>query len=99
MKKRKIFFYERRKVLYALLLCIACFLNVSLVMAQNVTVKGVVNDAYGPVIGANIVDKDNPTRAERKAMIKAGFLATLPFFLATVCAFVALMLLMTLWLG
>ena len=61
MKKRKIFFYERRKVLYALLLCIACFLNVSLVMAQNVTVKGVVNDAYGPVIGANIVDKDNPT--------------------------------------
>ena len=61
MKKRKIFFYERRKVLYALLLCIACFLNVSLVMAQNITVKGTVNDAYGPVIGANIVDKDYPS--------------------------------------
>ena len=62
MKKRKIFFYERRKVLYALLLCIACFLNVSLVNAQNqITVKGVVNDAFGPVIGANIVDKANPS--------------------------------------
>ncbi len=62
MKKRKILFYERRKVLYAMLLCIACFLNVSLVNAQNqITVKGVVNDAFGPVIGANIVDKANPS--------------------------------------
>lgn len=55
---------------------------------------------YNPnITDKNKTDKDNPTRAERKAIIKAGFLATLPFFLATVCAFVALMLLMTLWLG
>ncbi len=62
MTKRKTIFFERSKVFYTLLLCVACFLNIQWASAQNqITVKGVVNDAMGPVIGANIVEKDNPT--------------------------------------
>ena len=61
---------ERRKIssrvglnraLSALLVCMALMLNVSILDAQNATinVKGVVNDAMGPVIGASVVEKGN----------------------------------------
>lgn len=61
---------ERRKIssrvglnraLSALLVCMALMLNVSILDAQNATinVKGVVNDAMGPVVGASVVEKGN----------------------------------------
>ena len=59
---------ERRKIssraglnraLSALLVCIALMLNVSILDAQNsqVTVTGTVEDPFGPVIGASVVEK------------------------------------------
>lgn len=47
------------KGLYTLLICMVLLLNVQLLNARNSTinVKGVVNDAMGPVIGASIVEK------------------------------------------
>lgn len=59
---------ERRKIssraglnraLSALLVCIALMLNVSILDAQNsqVTVTGTIEDPFGPVIGASVVEK------------------------------------------
>jgi len=46
------------RVLSILAICMAFFLNVPFLNAQNaITVKGVVNDAMGPVIGASVVEK------------------------------------------
>lgn len=47
------------KVFYTLAICMALILNVQSANAQKTTinVKGVVNDAMGPVIGASIVEK------------------------------------------
>ncbi|MCD8182615.1 MAG: SusC/RagA family TonB-linked outer membrane protein [Bacteroides sp.] len=49
------------RVLFTLAICMALFLNVRYVGAQNrtINVKGVVNDAMGPVIGASVVEKEN----------------------------------------
>lgn len=49
------------RVLYTLAICMALILNVQFVNAQKTTinVRGVVNDAMGPVIGASIVEKGN----------------------------------------
>ncbi len=59
MEKRKISSMPfGSKVLSILAVCMALFLNVPFLNAQNaITVKGVVNDAMGPVIGASVVEK------------------------------------------
>lgn len=51
----------RLKVCVTLAVCMALLLNAPSLGAQNSTikVKGVVNDAMGPVIGASIVEKGN----------------------------------------
>ncbi|MBE6287074.1 MAG: TonB-dependent receptor [Mediterranea massiliensis] len=59
MEKRKISSMPTgSRVLSILAICMAFFLNVPFLNAQNaITVKGVVNDAMGPVIGASVVEK------------------------------------------
>lgn len=49
------------KVFYTLAICMALILSVQSANAQKtiINVKGVVNDAMGPVIGASIVEKGN----------------------------------------
>lgn len=61
MKKQRFFEELRLKVCVTLAVCMALLLNASFLGAQNSTikVKGVVNDAMGPVIGASIVEKGN----------------------------------------
>ncbi len=59
MEKRKISSMPfGSRVLSVLAICMALFLNVPFINAQDaITVKGVVNDALGPVIGASVVEK------------------------------------------
>ena len=61
MKKQRFFEELRLKVCVTLEVCMALLLNAPFLGAQNSTikVKGVVNDAMGPVIGASIVEKGN----------------------------------------
>lgn len=61
MKKQRFFEELRLKVCVTLVVCMALLLNAPSLGAQNSTikVKGVVNDAMGPVIGASIVEKGN----------------------------------------
>ena len=61
MKKQRFFEELRLKVCVTLAVCMALLLNAPFLGAQNSTikVKGVVNDAMGPVIGASIVEKGN----------------------------------------
>ncbi len=61
MKKQRFFEELRLKVCVTLAVCMALLLNTPFLGAQNSTikVKGVVNDAMGPVIGASIVEKGN----------------------------------------
>lgn len=61
MKKQRFFEELRLKVCVTLAVCMAFLLNAPSLGAQNSTikVKGVVNDAMGPVIGASIVEKGN----------------------------------------
>lgn len=61
MKKQRFFEELRLKVCVTLAVCMALLLNALFLGAQNSTikVKGVVNDAMGPVIGASIVEKGN----------------------------------------
>ena len=61
MKKQRFFEELRLKVCVTLAVCMALLLNALSLGAQNSTtkVKGVVNDAMGPVIGASIVEKGN----------------------------------------
>ena len=61
MKKQRLFEELRLKVCVTLAVCMALLLNAPFLGAQNSTikVKGVVNDAMGPVIGASIVEKGN----------------------------------------
>lgn len=61
MKKQRFFEELRLKVCVTLAVCMALLLNAPSLGAQNSTikVKGVVNDAMGPVIGASIVEKGN----------------------------------------
>ena len=58
MKKQRFFEELRLKVCVTLAVCMALLLNAPFLGAQNSTikVKGVVNDAMGPVIGASIVE-------------------------------------------
>lgn len=61
MKKQRFFEELRLKVCVTLAVCMTLLLNAPFLGAQNSTikVKGVVNDAMGPVIGASIVEKGN----------------------------------------
>lgn len=61
MKKQRFFEELRLKVCVTLAVCMALLLNAPSLGAQNSTIKlkGVVNDAMGPVIGASIVEKGN----------------------------------------
>lgn len=61
MKKQRFFEELKLKVCVTLAVCMALLLNAPFLGAQNSTikVKGVVNDAMGPVIGASIVEKGN----------------------------------------
>ena len=61
MKRQRFFEELRLKVCVTLAVCMALLLNAPSLGAQNSTikVKGVVNDAMGPVIGASIVEKGN----------------------------------------
>ena len=61
MKKQRFFEELRLKVCVTLAVCMALLLNVQFLNAQSSTinVKGVVNDAMGPVIGASVVEKGN----------------------------------------
>lgn len=61
MKKQRFFEELRLKVCVTLAVCMALLLNAPSLGAQNsiIKVKGVVNDAMGPVIGASIVEKGN----------------------------------------
>lgn len=61
MKKQRFFEELRLKVCVTLAVCMALLLNAPFLGAQNSTikVKGMVNDAMGPVIGASIVEKGN----------------------------------------
>lgn len=61
MKKQRFFEELRLKVCVTLAVCMALLLNAPSLGAQNSTikVKGVVDDAMGPVIGASIVEKGN----------------------------------------
>ena len=61
MKKQRFFEELRLKVCVTLAVCMALLLNAPFLGAQNSTikVKGVVNDAMGPVIGASIGEKGN----------------------------------------
>lgn len=61
MKKQRFFEELRLKVCVTLAVCMALLLNAPFLGAQNSTikVKGVVNDAMEPVIGASIVEKGN----------------------------------------
>ena len=61
MKKQRFFEELRLKVCVTLAVCMALLLNAPFLGAQNSTikVKGVVDDAMGPVIGASIVEKGN----------------------------------------
>ena len=61
MKKQRFFEELRLKVCVTLAVCMALLLNAPFLGAQNSTikVKGGVNDAMGPVIGASIVEKGN----------------------------------------
>lgn len=61
MKKQRFLEELRLKVCVTLAVCMALLLNAPSLGAQNSTikVKGVVNDAMGPVIGASIVEKGN----------------------------------------
>ena len=61
MKKQRFFEELRLKVCVTLAVCMALLLSAPSLGAQNSTikVKGVVNDAMGPVIGASIVEKGN----------------------------------------
>lgn len=61
MKKQRFFEELRLRVCVTLAVCMALLLNAPFLGAQNSTikVKGVVNDAMGPVIGASIVEKGN----------------------------------------
>lgn len=49
------------KGLFAFIVCMSLMLNIPYLGAQNskVTVKGVVNDVMGPVIGASVTEKGN----------------------------------------
>lgn len=59
MKKQKIFGEIGLKAYASLIACMFLLLNVQCLNAQSsvIHVKGVVNDAVGPVIGASIVEK------------------------------------------
>ena len=61
MKKQRFCEELMLKVCVTLAVCMALLLNAPSLGAQNSTikVKGVVNDAMGPVIGASIVEKGN----------------------------------------
>lgn len=63
MKRQGFFEGLGLKVHAALAICMLLLLNVQFLNAQNSTinVKGVVNDAMGPVIGASVVEKGNTT--------------------------------------
>lgn len=63
MKKQRFFERFGLKAYAAMAICMALLLNVQFLNAQNSTinVKGVVNDALGPVIGASVVEKGNTT--------------------------------------
>lgn len=64
LRKRQRFFEGLGlKVYVTLAICMALLLNVQFLNAQSSTinVKGVVNDAMGPVIGASVVEKGNAT--------------------------------------
>lgn len=59
MKRQRFFEGLGLKVYVTLAICMALLLNVQFLNAQSSTinVKGVVNDAMGPVIGASVVEK------------------------------------------
>lgn len=63
MKRQRLFEGLGLKVYVALAISLALLLNVQFLNAQGSTfnVKGVVNDALGPVIGASVVEKNNTT--------------------------------------
>lgn len=63
MKRQKFFEELGLKAYTALAVCMLLLLNVQCLNAQSSTihVKGVVNDAMGPVIGASIVEKGKTT--------------------------------------
>ena len=63
MKRQRFFEGLGLKVFTAFAVCLIFLLNVQLMNAQSSTinVKGVVNDAMGPVIGASIVEKGKAT--------------------------------------
>lgn len=63
MKRQRFFEELGLKVYTALAVCMLLLLNVQFLNAQSSTihVKGVVNDAMGPVIGASIVEKGKTT--------------------------------------
>ena len=63
MKRQRFFEGLGLKVYVTLAICMALLLNVQFLNAQSSTinVKGVVNDAMGPVIGASVVEKGNAT--------------------------------------
>ena len=59
MKKQRFFEELGPKVFCTFAVCLILLLNVQFMNAQSSTinVKGVVNDATGPVIGASIIEK------------------------------------------
>lgn len=60
MKIRKIFnCMDRLRGSVAFVVSLLLCLNAQLLFAQGIHVKGVVNDALGPVIGASVVEKGN----------------------------------------
>ncbi len=61
--KKQMFLKKRIRMHIIWIVCMTLLLNIQWVNAQNSTmsVKGVVNDVYGPVIGASIVEKENTT--------------------------------------
>ena len=54
---------------------------------------------YRPDSGKEVKEEDKPTRKERRALIRAGYLAYLPRFLAMLFGFGITILLLWLWLN
>ncbi|MCD8293452.1 MAG: TonB-dependent receptor [Prevotellaceae bacterium] len=63
MERQRCFKNLKFKLYATLVVCMTLLLNVQFLNAQNstISVKGVVNDAMGPITGASVIEKGNVT--------------------------------------
>ena len=63
----------------------------------NMNVEGM--SWYHPDSGKEVKEEDKPTRKEKRAMIRAGYLAHLPRFIAILVGFGITIFILWLWLN